>query len=290
MTKSQKLLIVSLTFSVACGAFCALVRAGRVFESPFPSFYFILIATMALAAVAAYFVAAQSKADGRIGVAVYESEDASRISSDSHTLPVTFFMLLGAGLIAISCLRAFVTRTDTIDAINALLLFACAFTLALRALNKENSEKTAAFSLVPIYYLCLYLLMFYRDNAKGANVDAYGPQTLTISVLIFAAYFNCAVKFESRPPLLRYLSGLMAALVFTCELVGYFVLPSTLVCADPAFFLTMTGGFAIYFGSSLFTVPLRLFKEKPKKSESEKNSEEAADAKQDSPAENTPQA
>ena len=32
--------------------------------------------------------------------------------------------------------------------------------------------------------------------------------------------------------------------------------------ADPAFFLTMCGGFAIYFAASLFTVPLRLFKAK----------------------------
>ncbi len=262
MTKSQKLLIISLVLSVICGLLCALVRAGRVFDDPFPAFYFVLIVCGVLIAAASYFTAVQSKYDGREGLAVYESEDASRISSDSHSMPVTFFMLLGAGLTAIACLRGFVTRASTLDIINALMIFACAFTLALRALNKEISEKTGVISLFRIYYLCVYLLMFYRDNAKGANLDAYGAQTLTLAVLIFAAYFNCAVKFESRPAVFRYMSGLMAVTVFISELVGYLVLPSTLTSADPAFFLTMCGGFAIYFASSLFTVPLRLFKAK----------------------------
>ncbi len=268
MTKSQKLLIISLVFSVICGLICALVRAGKVFDDPFPAFYFVLMVCGVLIAPASYFTAVQSAHDGREGLAVYESEDASRISSDSHSLPVTFFMLLGAGLVAIACLRGFVTRTSTLDMINVLLVFACAFTLALRALNKEISEKTGVFSLFPIYYLCLYLLMFYRDNAKGANLDAYGAQTLTVAVLILAAYFNCAVKFESRPAVFRYMSGLMAVTVFISELAGYLILPASLTSADPAFFLTMCGGFAIYFAASLFTVPLRLFKAKNTSSKS----------------------
>ena len=261
MTKTLKLLCPAIAISALCGFAAGLVRAEKLFNSPFPAFYIVFILSAVLLSAAAYIIAICSKAEGRENLTLYKSDNDAKLSSDSHTLPITIILLFGAGLVAIAALRAFLTsRGSTIDNINFIFVFICAFSLAVRALNKEQSEKTAVFSLCPIYYLCLYLLLFYRDNARGANLDAYGPQALTISVLVFAAYFNSAVKFDARPAVFRYMFGLFAVCLFVNDITAYFMLNSTLTSADPAFFLTMTGGFTVYFAASLFTLPLRLFK------------------------------
>ena len=275
MTNTQKFLSLSVLFSVMCGVFCALVRCGTIFDDPFKAFYWAFIICGALIAAAAYFVAAQSKAEGREDMAVFTSDQAAKTSAASHSVVVMFAMLLGAGLLAICAVRGFVIRTDKLSTIIAVFAFAAAFTLALRALNKEQSEKTGILSVYPIYYLCLYLLLFYRDTATGANIDVYGPQTITLSVLIFAAYFNSAVKFERRAPMLRFTIGLLSLTVFVSELAGYIIDRSTLTCVDPAFFLTMVGGFTIYFVASLYTIPLRLFRDKKKKKADDEQSSSA---------------
>ena len=264
MTKTQKFLSLAALFSVICGVFCALVRCGKFFAQPYSAFYVVFLICTGLIGLAAYFVAAQSKAEGREGLAVYDSAQASEISAASYGPAITFAMLLGAGLLAICALRGFVIRSDKLSTIIAVFAFAAAFTFALRALNREQSEKTGILSVYPIYYLCIYLLLFYRDTATGADINLYGPQTITISVLIFAAYFNAVVKFESRPPLLRFGFGLLGLTAFVSEFVGYILVRSSLRCVDPVFFLTMVGGFAVYFAASLYAVPLRLFKVKKK--------------------------
>ena len=265
MTKTQKFLSLSVILSVVYGVFCALIRCGKFVDNPYGLFYIAFIVSAVLTGAAAYFVAAQSKNEGREGLAVYDSETAAATSADSHVMAVTFTLLLGSGLLAISAIRGLVIRSDKLSVIIAVFSFAAAFTLVLRALNKEQSEKTGILSVYPIYYLCLYLLLFYRDTATGSNINVYGPQTLTLSVLIFAAYFNSAVKFEHRSPALRFGFGLMSLTVFVSELAGYLIAPSSLTCVDPAFFLTMVGGFTIYFAASLYTIPLRLFRVKKKK-------------------------
>ena len=261
MTKTLKLLSLATVISVLCGFFTGLVRAEKLFSNPYPSFYIVFILSAVFLTAIAYIISLYSKAEGRENLTLYESADNAKLSSDSHTLLITVILLFGAGLVAISAIRSFLTSNgSTIENINFVFVFICAFSLAVRALNKEQSEKTGIFSLFPIYYLCLYLLLFYRDNARGANLNAFGPQALTISILIFAAYFNSAVKFDVRPPVFRYMFGLLAVHSFVNEITAYFIRSSTLTSTDPAFFLTMIGGFTVYYAASLFTLPLRLFK------------------------------
>lgn len=284
MTKTHKLLYAATVFAAVCGVVCGLVRCGDIFADGYRAFYITAFICASFIAAAAYLTGKQSHADGREGLTAFESPDAPLKCADSYTPVLTFGLLLGAGLAAISAVRGFVTRTDLLSTVNALFVFVCAFTLAVRALNKEQGEKTGIFSVFPIYYLCMYLLMFYRDNAIGSDIDVYGPQTITLSVLIFAAYFNAAVKFDSRPAFFRFYTALLGICLWVSELTGYIALRSSLTCTDPAFFLTMTGGFAVYCLCSLYALPLRLFKIKKKKKSDEAPSD--SDSPAEVPAEN----
>ena len=164
---------------------------------------------------------------------------------------------------------------STLGKINIVFVLLCTAAFVIRAINREQSEKTGILSLFPVYYLCIYLLIFYRDNAKGADLDVYGPHALTIAILIFAAYFNAAVKFDRRPPLLRFMFSLAAVFAWTGDTVYYLMLRSTLTSADPAFYIVLTGGFTLYFAVSLYTIPLKLFKiTKPDKKKKDQQSDE----------------
>ena len=119
MTKTLKLLSLATVISVLCGFFTGLVRAEKLFSNPYPSFYIVFILSAVFLTAIAYIISLYSKAEGRENLTLYESADNAKLSSDSHTLLITVILLFGAGLVAISAIRSFLTSNgSTIENIN----------------------------------------------------------------------------------------------------------------------------------------------------------------------------
>jgi len=144
--------------------------------------------------------------------------------------------------------------------LNTILLFACAFTFVVRAINKEQSIATGIMSLVPIFYLSVFMLLFYQDNARLPDTSSFAPQALTIAALVFSAYFNAACKFDPRKPVFRFALTLISLSLCVGEGVAFVCNSASLKSADPAFYLLMVFGFAVFYTASLFVPPLRLYK------------------------------
>jgi len=99
--------------------------------------------------------------------------------------------------------------------VQLLFLALCGFSVFLRAKDGDLTENSGVFSLFPVYYLCLYLLLFYRQNARSANTAAFALELLCVVFLILGVYFISVRKFEGGKSR-RYLLFCMAALFWVC--------------------------------------------------------------------------
>ena len=72
--------------------------------------------------------------------------------------------------------------------VQLLFLAVCGFSVFLRAKDGDVTENSGVFSLFPVYYLCLYLLLLYRQNARDANTATFALELLCVVVLILGVF------------------------------------------------------------------------------------------------------
>ena len=257
MSKTSKMLYASFLLSAICGVFLGLVRGEVLFASPYPAFYISVAVVTILLALSSYFTSVS-----------YISENKKELTI--HTIPedwsqrynkrIQVIQLIGAFLLLMASVKIIASAGSVLNFISAVFSFACAVSLFFRIKAKDTTENTALLSLFPVFYLCFYLLMFYRSTARFPNLNQFGPQILTLACLVVTAYFNSASKFTKRPAFLRYFSSLCAATLALGDLLAYIFNKITLSITEPTVYLPTIAGFTIYYVVSLLLPPIRVLR------------------------------
>ena len=266
MSKTYKMLYVSLFLSVLCGIILGLVRGNILFPSPYPAFYVTGLVVFISLGVAAFFVYISSKEDKR------DNYTLLNIPSDWDTAykkSVQVIQLIGAFLILMASVRIIVSPAfSPLIFINSIFSFACAISIFFRVKSKDIAENTALLSLFPVFYLCIYLLMFYRNTAKYPDLNLFGPQILTLAFVIVSAYLNAATKFRICNTFLRYWVTFSALSLCVGDFMAYVFNSQSLSISSPAIYLPTISGFCIFYTASLFIPPVQLLNIVPPKNDS----------------------
>lgn len=257
MSKTAKMLYASFLLSTICGVFLGLVRGEILFNAPYPAFYISAAVILVVLAASAFLLSVS-----------YSSENKEELTINSipqnwnqrYNKRIQVAQLIGAFLLLMAAVKIVVISSSALNFISAVFSFACAVSIFFRVKEKDATENTALLSLFPVFYLCFYLLMFYRNTARFPNLNQFGPQILTLAFLIISAYFNSASKFTSRPPFLRYFATLCTAVLVLGDISAYIFDRDTLSITDPSIYLPTISGFTIYFVIELLLPPVRVFK------------------------------
>ncbi len=170
---------------------------------------------------------------------------------------------LSALLIIASAVKLFLEAADltVIVVIQLIFLFVCAVTMLLRLKSGEKNPISGVFSLFPVYYLCLFLLLFYRENAKNPSVVSFAFEILCVFALLLAIYTLASMKFERPKERSQVFFCLLSTFFVSMELFSAYF-ESALVFQVPgmsAGTLIMLGGMGLYAAAGIFTTPVSFF-------------------------------
>ena len=258
MSKTKKILYASFFLAAICGVILGMIRGEIMFESPYPAFYIAIGIVFVFLIPAAHFTSVNSKIEGREDINI---ADLPTNWDELYTKRIKLFQLISVFVILIAAVRSItLSMGSTIGLVSAVFAFACSASIFFRVKEKDLADNTAVLSLFPVFYLCFYLLMFYRSTAKFPDLNLFGPQIITLSALIVTAYFNAATKFGSRPAILRYLISFFSLSLTLGDLVAYLFTANAISITEASGYLLNICGFTLYFTISLLVPPVRFFK------------------------------
>lgn len=145
--------------------------------------------------------------------AVREALSLKPLSADKFG----FALLTLAGLLFIGAGILFFLLRDTSS---KLAIITCVFSVfcglvTLARLSLRDSGQTAAiYSLVPVFFLSFYLLLFYRSNGDNPNLSMFGFEVAVLLLALLGYYAAIAGRFEKERP--RFCG-------FACTLGGSFI-------------------------------------------------------------------
>ena len=257
MSKTLKTLCASALLSVICGIILGLIRGNIMFQSPYPSFYLALTVSVVLLAIASYFIKSTFSCESN------EDYSISTIPSNwemKYKKSFQVMQIISAFLIIMASIRGLVfSNNSTLTIILSIFSFVCAVSIVLRVKSRESAENTALFSLFPVFYLCVYLLTFYRSTAKYPDLNLFGPQILTLASLVISAYLNSATKFGVKTYIFRFLFTLSSFALTIGDLIAYVIDSNTLSITEPAIYLPTIFGFILFYLVTLFIPPVKIF-------------------------------
>ena len=118
--------------------------------------------------------------------------------------------------------------------ISALFAAACGALTLMRLTLRDSGETAAAYSLVPVFYLSFYLLIFYRSNGDNPNLFRFGYEIAVILVVLLGVYAAVAGRFEKARPRFRTVCCALGILFIVQELC-YLLLAPGQVLTVPGF-------------------------------------------------------
>lgn len=77
---------------------------------------------------------------------------------------------------------------------------ACGVAALVRLQHGDRDRLSALLCLFPVFYLCFFLLLFYRANGKVPDMRIYGFETAAIIALLMGIYQDVSVRFEKPKP------------------------------------------------------------------------------------------
>lgn len=183
MTKSQAQMAVKICAALILGVVTGFLRSAGLDGGglPFSIYWLVLLSGAVLLVLSAAF----------------SSEDGALLTSPP--VPYKAGMVVSSVLLAASAVYSLVSSEGSLgamDIVNILFLAACAAAMILRLKAGEESQLSGLFSLFPIYYLCLQLLLFYRANAINPDPGVFGMEIMMIASMMVAVYLVASFKFE----------------------------------------------------------------------------------------------
>lgn len=148
-----------------------------------------------------------------------------------------FALLAGAGfLFLLSACFTFLQHDlgSVLKLVSAAFAAACGAVTLMRLPLRDSGETAAVYSLVPIFYLSFYLLIFYRSNGDNPSLFRFGYEIAVILVVLLGIYAAAAGRFEKARPRFRTICCGLGLLMIAQELC-YLLLDPGQVLSIPGF-------------------------------------------------------
>ncbi|MBR6574674.1 MAG: hypothetical protein IKK61_06755 [Clostridia bacterium] len=119
---------------------------------------------------------------------------------------ISFALIAAAGFLFLLSAVCFLLQQDLSMSLRMITAAFCAFSgvAALLRLPLRDSGKTAAvYSLIPIFALSFYLLLFYRSNGDNPYLSTFGYEMAVLLVTLLSLYAAVAGRFEKPHPRFR---------------------------------------------------------------------------------------
>lgn len=164
----------------------------------------MLVAALLLAAAALWWLS------GRMG-----ADNAPEEPEQALALPhreTGWILIATAALAAIGSAYLFFTEDGTLMKAAALLGILSAPVLAMMPQLPRWGGFGAALSVLPVLFFCLWLVVYYKDNAANPILWSYGMEILSIAMCLLAVFRLSAYLFYRANPR-RAIFACMLALV-----------------------------------------------------------------------------
>ncbi|MBR5537085.1 MAG: hypothetical protein IKU58_04215 [Clostridia bacterium] len=119
---------------------------------------------------------------------------------------LAFSLLAAAGFLFLLSAVLFLLQQEFSSSMSLIVaaLFGFSGVATLLRLTQRDSGKLAAvFSLIPIFALSFYLLIFYRTNGDNPYLSTFGYEMAVLLVTLLGVYGAVAGRFEKPRPLFR---------------------------------------------------------------------------------------
>lgn len=186
------------------------------------------------------------------------------LPDDAEDLPAPLWYKAARVLAALAFFTAaYFTYTGVYDLSRAITLVqtvflaACGVTCVFGAAGRRSVEQSRLAGLFPLYYICFFLLIFYRDNANNPRLYSFALEIITLLAVMLALYFTVGMRFERHKPFLRVFSVLLGLFFAAHELLSYAVARDSLAVipgVSPAM-ISMLGALFILLAADFVRVP-----------------------------------
>lgn len=164
----------------------------------------LLVAALLIVAAVLWWMSGKMRTD----CAPEEPEDALALPHREAGWILTAVAVLAA----VGSLYLFFTEADTMMKVAALLGLLAALVLAVLPQLPRWGAFGAALSVLPVLFFCLWLVVFYKQNAANPILWSYGMEILAIAMCLLAAFRLSAYLFYRAKPR-RTIFACMLALV-----------------------------------------------------------------------------
>lgn len=148
-----------------------------------------------------------------------------------------FALLTGAGFLFLLAAGFTFPQHDLgtlLKMVSALFAAACGAVTLLRLRLRDRGEMAAVYTLVPVFYLSFYLLIFYRSNGNNPLLSRFGYEVAVLLVVLMGVYASVAGRFEKIRPWFRPVCCSLGILLAVQELC-YLLLAPSQVLTIPGF-------------------------------------------------------
>lgn len=139
-----------------------------------------------------------------------------------------FAMLVLAGFLFLLAAVFFLMQGDASTMLRIITAVFCAFcgiTTLLRLSLRDSGKTAAVYSLIPIFFLSFFLLMFYRSNGDNPHLRQFGYEVAVILLVLLGIYAAVAGRFEKARPQFRSICCSIAICFVVQELVSLVLMP-----------------------------------------------------------------
>jgi hypothetical protein len=139
----------------------------------------------------------------------------------------------------------------------ALSIFAAASVLIAAKHNRVNTSKDYAFfRLVPVFWNCFWLILFYRDRSSNPNVETYSYELLALAMSALMFYYSAGDGFGAPKPSIGLFFCMGTVFFSTTAVVGQIagsvIYMSQSFHIDSAVYLLACAAFAFAAGLGLY--------------------------------------
>ena len=214
MKTNHKISAMQAALSVLCGVVLAVHRSGQTATG----------AAMVLVGAAALIVLALC------GLGVHHLRK-KLLLKPAEPDKLGFAMLTLSGFLSILAAVFFFLRNTAslLGIITALFCCFCGITTILRLSLRDSGKTAAVYSLVPIFFLSFFLLMFYRSNGDNPALQQFGYEIAVMLLVLLGMYSAVAGRFENDHPRFRSICCSIGLCFVAQELLSFLLMPHILL-------------------------------------------------------------
>lgn len=265
MSREKTSFLLSLCCCVLAGAGMAL---PRIFSAPLWLLFSVAILLVFLICLAAAWL--------YVGNGRYQNKrsDAASVKEYPHLVAVLCFFLT-----ALLRLPQLMQDWMILSLLLTIAPLLAAAACGLRFLRSEDHPSSGPLALLPIFYLCIHLMNFYRVNSNHPDTVTFGYEIISLSLLLMGLYLTSSSKYKRRHPIFQRVWAMLPLSALFMELTVLLCAPQLLYQAgdmNAATLLTMIGAGALLLSPLHSPIqPVVVFEEPESEESAEADSSDA---------------